>query len=106
MKAKIILSIVALMLISGASGQINTVIDSLELDLKVAKEDTVKVKSLNSLSDQYSDIGDFEKAMQYAESALALAERFNRSMAIFINANEALSILQNSLTCFTPICAL
>ncbi len=60
-----------------AFAQNNTVIDSLELDLKAAKEDTVKVNILNSLSRQYFDISDYELAMKNSESALALADKIN-----------------------------
>ncbi len=77
MKVKIILATIALNLIFGAFGQNNSVIDSLVLDLKTAKEDTTKVNSLYSLSKQYRNISDFEKAMQYAESALTLADKIN-----------------------------
>ncbi len=73
MKVKIIFSIIALMLMFGAFGQINTVTDSLELDIKEAKEDTLKVKSLNSLSNQYFKIGKYELAMKNSKSALLLA---------------------------------
>ena len=63
MKVKTILSIIALMLMFGAFGQINTVIDSLEFELKIAKEDTLKVKNLNLLSDQYFAFGKYDLAI-------------------------------------------
>src|SRR5210317_1794304 len=82
MKAKIILSIIALTVIFGAFGQSSSVIDSLELVLKTAKEDTVKVNRLNLLSEEYRNISDFENAMQYAESSLGLADRLNYNKGI------------------------
>jgi signal transduction histidine kinase/Flp pilus assembly protein TadD len=77
MKVKISLAIIALTMMYGVFAQKSAVIDSLENILKTAKQDTAKVIVLNSLSKQYKNISDFEKAMQYAESALALAEKLN-----------------------------
>ena len=77
MKIKIILSTIAFTVILGVFGQNISVNDSLELVLKTAKEDTVKVNNLYSLSKQYRNISNFEKAMQYAESALVLADKIN-----------------------------
>ena len=48
-------------------------VDSLELVLKKAKEDTNKVKVLNALALQYIDIGDFKKALLYSNDALSLS---------------------------------
>ena len=73
MRIKIILSVLLLSLMTSAIGQNNTVIDSLVLVLKTAKEDTVKVINLNLLCWQYIGIRDYEIAMKNAESALLLA---------------------------------
>lgn len=54
-----------------------TVIDSLEYVLKAAKEDTAKVNNLNLLCSQYIDSRDLEIAMQYADSALYLADKLD-----------------------------
>ncbi|MDP1745475.1 MAG: adenylate/guanylate cyclase domain-containing protein, partial [Bacteroidota bacterium] len=45
-------------------------IDSLITVLKTAIKDTSKVNALNDLSRQYSNIGDYELALQYAQQAL------------------------------------
>ena len=82
MKVKIILSTIALTITFGAFGQNNTVIDSLEFVLKTAKEDTVKVNSLNLLCWQYIDISDYEIAMKNAEYALVLADRLKYKKGI------------------------
>jgi signal transduction histidine kinase/Flp pilus assembly protein TadD len=77
MNLKNVLTCLAFTIMFGGFGQNNAVIDSLENILKTAKADTAKVIVLNSLSKQYKNISDFEKAMQYAEPALALAEKLN-----------------------------
>jgi tetratricopeptide (TPR) repeat protein len=82
MKVKIILSIIALTLIFGAFGQNNSVIDSLENILKTAKADTTKVNCLNSLSSEYMKISDYKMSMQYAESALVLANTLDYKKGI------------------------
>ncbi len=52
-------------------------VDSLEAILKTAKEDTAKVSILNSLCWQCRIKGDYEKGLQYCNTALALAETLN-----------------------------
>ncbi len=49
--------------------------DSLLSLLKIAKEDTDKVKTLNELSWELLNTGDFETSLQYANSAKNLAEK-------------------------------
>ncbi len=49
-------------------------IDSLIIVLKTAIEDTTKINTLNTLSRQYSNIGDYELALQYAQQALQQSE--------------------------------
>ena len=49
--------------------------DSLLQVLKTSKEDTNKVNILNLLSKQYSNLGSYEPAMQYAQQALKQSER-------------------------------
>lgn len=51
--------------------------DSLLLYLKTAPEDTSKVNSLNTLTKQYTNIGDYEKAMLYAKQAEQTASKIN-----------------------------
>lgn len=75
MNIKIILSALFLSLMGSAFGQNNTAIDSLELVILTANEDPVKVNCLISLCKQYRNISDFEYAMQYAESTLAMDDR-------------------------------
>ncbi len=50
-------------------------IDSLITVLKTAIEDTSRVNTLNTLSRQYSNIGDYEPALQYAQQALQQSEK-------------------------------
>ena len=57
--------------------QKNSKIDSLMNVLKTAKEDSNKVNTLNALSSQFINAGDYEKAIQYADSVLALASALN-----------------------------
>jgi len=52
-------------------------IDSLLVELPQTKDDTAKVKLLNQLSEQYCWSGDYDRALQYADSALALAKKAN-----------------------------
>ena len=68
---------ISLLLTACAFGQNTSAIDSLEALLKTAREDTVKVICLNSLSKLYSNISKPGKAMQCADSALALAGKIN-----------------------------
>jgi len=55
----------------------NRIIDSLLVVLEIAKEDTNKVNTLNDLAHQSRINGENEKAMQYGNSALSLAEKIN-----------------------------
>lgn len=55
----------------------NTISDSLENILHSVKTDTAKVNVLNAFSMQCIHISDFTKAIQYADSALKLAEKIN-----------------------------
>ena len=55
----------------------NAKIDSLNEVLKIVREDTSKVKTLNNLSLQYINKTNYEKALGYAEMALALAKKIN-----------------------------
>lgn len=59
------------------SAQKASAIDSLQNVLKTAKEDTSKVFLLNELSNQYKVLNDYENAIQYANAALALADKLN-----------------------------
>src|SRR5690606_2965976 len=58
-----------------AQNQGQTEIDSLQVQLSKAKEDTAKVKILNRMSEQSCWSGDYDTALQYANSALALAKK-------------------------------
>lgn len=51
------------------SGEFGQTIDSLQLFLKTSKEDITKVNTINILSRQYINTGNYEKALQYAEDA-------------------------------------
>ena len=75
MKVRASFLICALLMIVSSYAQNNKVIDSLELVLKTAKADTLKVKNLNFLSAKYFNIGKYELAMKKSESALLLAEK-------------------------------
>ncbi len=57
----------------------NKIIDSLQFILKTVKTDTSKVNILNSLADQSEIIGDLEKSLIYAKSALTLAKKIKFS---------------------------
>ena len=78
----------------GALGQNNPVIDSLENILKTAKADTTKVNCLNALCSQYGRISDYEMALQYAESALELAETLDYKKGI-ASAYKAIGLYYN-----------
>jgi len=62
--------------ISWAQGQ-QEKIDSLLKVLKTAGEDSSKVNSLNSLSTQLWQIGDYDRAKRYADDALTLSQKIN-----------------------------
>jgi tetratricopeptide (TPR) repeat protein len=55
----------------------NKAIDSILLVIKTAKEDTNKVISLTVLIWRLRNISDYERAKQYADSALLLADKLN-----------------------------
>ena len=52
-------------------------IDSLTNALKVEKEDSTKVKTLNILSHQLNNTGSYEKAMTYAKEAIVLGTKLS-----------------------------
>ena len=83
MKIKIILSFIAFTFLFAAFGQNNSAIDSLKSIIRTAKADTAKVNCLNALSVQYRNIGDKKMAMQYADSALELAQTLDFKKGIF-----------------------
>ncbi|MES2592099.1 MAG: tetratricopeptide repeat protein [Bacteroidota bacterium] len=56
--------------------------DSLILFLKTSPEDTSKVNALNTLSKQYTNSGDYEKAMQYAKQAEQAATNINHQKGL------------------------
>jgi signal transduction histidine kinase len=82
MNIKIVLSFIAFTIMFGAFGQNHSAIDSLKNILKTAKADTVNVNCLNSLSSEYSKISDYKMSMQYAESALVLANTLDYKKGI------------------------
>jgi len=51
--------------------------DSLVLLLKTSREDTAKVKLLNSISREYRLIGNYNKGLPYAQQAMTLAQKLN-----------------------------
>lgn len=55
----------------------NAKIDSLRNVLKTAKEDTNKVKTLNTLSSVYSRMSNYYTSQKYAEEALSLSKKIN-----------------------------
>src|SRR5690606_1476974 len=60
-----------------AQNQGQTEIDALQVKLSKAKEDTAKVKILSQMSEKLCWSGDYDRALQYADSALALAKKTN-----------------------------
>ncbi len=71
---KSISAIILITLISGSDiFSQNTKIDSLRTFLKTAKQDTNKVNTLNALSWELINKGEYEKAMQYVNDALSLS---------------------------------
>lgn len=69
--------ILFLILTSFVSFSQNETIDSLLTVLKTAKEDTMRVNTLNNLSFQFSLAADFNYQLTYAMEALMLAKRLN-----------------------------
>ncbi len=59
-------------------------IDSLLNLLKTDKEDTNKVKRLNDISRGLRNIGEYEKAMQYANDVLQIFQRTQTLEKLFI----------------------
>ncbi len=60
---------------ANAAEELNTVIDSLQQVIKTAKEDTIKVNTLNVLGEKLRSISDYEKALDCSEQAKQLAEK-------------------------------
>jgi adenylate cyclase len=60
-------------------------IDSLQAVLKTAKEDTSKVNTLNAISYEKINVGDYTEARKYADEALALAEKINFKKGIALS---------------------
>jgi len=72
--------LIAIFLLAGFNlcyGQNQSVIDSMINVLKKAKEDTNKVKTLTSLSNQFFSTGNFDVAKKYYDTVLALSEKTN-----------------------------
>ena len=78
----------------------NKTIDSLQKVLATEKEDTNKVNTLLSLSDEFDTIRDYKNIMLYAKGALSLSEKidFERGTA---DAYTLISIVQGNQTDFT-----
>ncbi len=75
---KSISAIILITLISGSDiFSQSSKTDSLLQVLKTAKQDTNKVKSLDALSWELQNKGEYEKAMQYANDALSLSEKIS-----------------------------
>ena len=55
----------------------NKIIDSLQVVLKTAREDTNTVNSMNKICLKIQDIGDYHRAIKYANDALSLSKKIN-----------------------------
>ncbi len=84
-KKKILVIILFIISISLATGQ-SSKTDSLLLKIGQVKEDTVKVKLLLSLSDNYLSISEMDSSVFYAEKALNLSEKNNYTYGIIESA--------------------
>lgn len=62
-------------------------IDSLLLVLKASKEDTNKINTLNSLSDQLWKISNYDQAIQHAKTSIALCDKLISSTVPKSNIN-------------------
>ncbi|MGZ3749733.1 MAG: tetratricopeptide repeat-containing sensor histidine kinase [Bacteroidia bacterium] len=60
----------------------NKRIDSLLSVLKTDKEDSVKTKHLNKITEEYLDIGEYAKALLYGEQSLALSQRLGDKKSV------------------------
>ena len=80
MKKHLLKIIISVFFIVGAWQQSqaqNKKIDSLKILLKTAKEDTNKANILSDLSWRLKNIGNYDTALQYANTALSLSEKLN-----------------------------
>jgi tetratricopeptide (TPR) repeat protein len=71
--------------VCGIAGTVASALsDSLLNIIKVSNEDTLRVNVLNQLSDQYMMSAEYDKALEYAQSALRLSEKlaYNEGKAI------------------------
>jgi len=73
---------VSLVFISYCFNAQNKQIDSLLTLLKTDKEDTNKVKHLNTLSDEYRLLGDYDKGLLYGKQALTLGKNIGYKKGI------------------------
>lgn len=67
-------------------------IDSLILELKLAKEDTNKINTFNLLSDNLWKVSDYDRALQYGNEAIALCNKLASKNGVkesIINAKRA-----------------
>ena len=65
-------------IVKSSNSQIDSLLrqlQTLNLKLETSSNDTNKVKTLNLLSRQYKNTGDYNKAMNYAQQAKTLAEK-------------------------------
>jgi tetratricopeptide (TPR) repeat protein len=88
---KIILILVLLLNLSSFAQVQNQTIDSLQNLLSTANHDTTKINTLNELSWEFKNMGDYEKAMQHTNDALQLIQtsKFSKNLGGFFRKAEA-----------------
>ncbi|HEY0029607.1 MAG TPA: tetratricopeptide repeat protein [Bacteroidia bacterium] len=65
-----------------ASAQPEKKIDSLQALLKLATQDTVRVKTLNQINIEYSNIGEFEKSIDFSRRAMHIAREAKDTLGL------------------------
>lgn len=73
----------------------NQILDSLQAVLRTAKEDTTKVNTLNELSWQHKDLGDYDVALKYADEAMLIAKQINYTIGIATSYSRHGQVYQN-----------
>jgi adenylate cyclase len=71
---KTFLLIASILLLGKLSAQ-DKIMDSLQVNLKAATSDSSKVNSLNDISRQYYETGNYPKAIEYGNQALSLSQK-------------------------------
>ncbi len=92
MKKALLIPVIFLCFFKPAYSQSQRTVDSLIHVVETAKDDTFKVRLLNSLALNFLKSGDYENALSYANNTLLLAQKIKSTQGV-LYANSTLGII-------------